>query len=184
MIHPLATLALINLVGAGARAQDRPVSSEPSFEVASVKANLDDTVPEAISLQPNGNVRFTGFRVPTLIAMAYRSEGIQRFDQLVGGPPWTASERFDIVAKAREERKPQEATPNAPAMLPTLLRDRFGLRVHAETPQHAGLRARRGEAQPRVGPELRESPRHARRPGPRKRTPMRIAGAESVQRVA
>ena len=41
-----------------------------AFEVASVKPNPND-VPEGIALAPNGDVRFTGFRLRTLIAIAY-----------------------------------------------------------------------------------------------------------------
>src|SRR5438093_4786911 len=97
-----------------------------AFEVASVKPNPDD-VPEGISLQPNGGVRFTGFRLRTLIAMAYGSPTVARFDQFIGGPSWIASDRFDIVAKAGEDisvdargRRSDRLT----AMLKTLLEDR------------------------------------------------------------
>jgi uncharacterized protein (TIGR03435 family) len=148
----LATVGVVVLAGVAAFAQDRPASPEPSFEVASVKANPNDEAPEGISLQPGG-VRLTGFRVRTLVAMAYRSEGIQRFDQIVGGPSWIAVDRFDIVANAAEE-----PTPNLlPAMLRTLLRDRFRLRTHSERrnmPAFALVLARRDR---RLGPELRES---------------------------
>jgi uncharacterized protein (TIGR03435 family) len=148
----LATVSVIILAGLTAFAQDRPASPEPSFEVASVKANPNDDAPEGISLQ-SGGVRMTGFRVRTLIAMAYRSEGIQRFDQIVGGPSWIGVDRFDIDA-----RSPEEPTPNRlPAMLRTLLRDRFRLRIHAarrNMPAYALVVARRDR---RLGPELHES---------------------------
>ena len=36
----------------------------------------------------------------TLIRVAYGSETIQTQDQIVGGPSWIGSDRFDIVAKA------------------------------------------------------------------------------------
>jgi uncharacterized protein (TIGR03435 family) len=146
-----------SLVAPAAVAQDRPVSTEPSFEVVSVKVNLNDDVPEGIALQPNGSVRFTAFHVRTLIVMAYRSEALQRFDQIIGGPSWIGVDRFDIDAKARD----QADTPGAPTRLPerlqTLLRDRFRLRVHTETrnmPAFALVAARRDR---KLGPQLRES---------------------------
>jgi uncharacterized protein (TIGR03435 family) len=153
----LATFAIVILTGTAAMAQDRPASPEPVFEVASVKLNPNDSVPEGVSLQAEG-VRFTGFRVRTLITMAYRSEGIQRFDQLVGGPSWIAIDRFDIVAKIGGDSSAAAATQNRlPAMLRTLLRDRFRLRIHSETrivPAYALVVARRDR---RLGPQLRES---------------------------
>jgi uncharacterized protein (TIGR03435 family) len=122
-----------------------------------VKVNPNDTVPEAIALQADG-VRFTAFRVRTLMAMAYRSEGIQRFDQIVDGPSWIGIDRFDIVAKSGRDSNTQDAVTNRlPAMLRTLLRDRFRLRIHTATrrmPAYALVLARRDK---RLGPQLRES---------------------------
>jgi uncharacterized protein (TIGR03435 family) len=137
--------------------QDRPVPADPSFEVASVKPNPNDDAPEGIDVQPGG-VRFTGFHARTLITIAYRSEGIQRFDQVVGGPSWIGIDRFDIVARSGEQPDAQGATPSRlPAMLRSLLRDRFRLRLHSETrnmPAFALVVARRDR---RLGPDLRES---------------------------
>jgi uncharacterized protein (TIGR03435 family) len=153
----LATFAAVVLIGNAAIAQNRPVSPEAAFEVASVKANPNDAVPEGISLQTNG-VRFTGFRVRTLIAMAYRSEGIQRFDQIVAGPSWIAEDRFDVVATVGGESAEQAAmTDRLPAMLRTLLLERFGLRIHTDRrrfPAYGLLIARRDR---RLGPQLHES---------------------------
>jgi uncharacterized protein (TIGR03435 family) len=133
-------------------------SPPPAFEVASIKQNPDDTVAEAIAVQPDGSVRFTAFPVRTLIAIAYRSEGIQRFDQLIGGPSWIATDRFDIAGKAGEAAARQNMGPNTlPAMLRSLLSDRFRLRAHSDTrdlPAYALVLARR-DGQP--GPQLRES---------------------------
>jgi uncharacterized protein (TIGR03435 family) len=151
----LAALALTVLATAGAQA---PNAKPPAFEVASVKPNLNDDVREAIAVQPDG-IRFTAFPLRTLIAMAYRSEGIQRFDQLVGGPSLIV-DRFDVVARVGAEWDAQGGMPSRlPAMLRTLLRDRFQLRVHTETrkmPAFALLVARRDR---RLGPQLRESSR-------------------------
>ena len=153
----LATLTALSLVAPAAIAQDRPVSNEPSFEVVSVKVNLNDDVPEAISLAPDGSVRYTGFRLRALIAMAYRSEGLQRFDQIIGGPSWIGVDRFDIVAKASDQPEPQGAPTRVPERLRTLLRDRFRLRVHTDTrnmPAFALVVARRDR---RLGTQLRAS---------------------------
>jgi len=153
----LATLTALSLAGPAAHAQDRPVSTEPSFEVVSVKVNLNDDAPEAISLAPNGSIRYTAFRLRTLIAMAYRSEGLQRFDQIIGGPSWIGADRFDIVAKASDQADTQGTPTRVPERLRTLLRDRFRLRVHTDTrnmPAFALVVTRRDR---KPGPQLRES---------------------------
>jgi uncharacterized protein (TIGR03435 family) len=131
----------------------------PAFEVASVKQNPND-VPEGISLQPNGGVRFTGFRLRTLIMIAYGSPGIARFDQLIGGPSWLAVDRFDIVAKAGGDISADaqgRRSDRLPLMLQTLLEDRFSLRLHQETrrmPCFALMLARRDG---RLGPQIHAS---------------------------
>lgn len=152
----LATLTIFSLVAPAAVAQDRPSSTEPSFEVVSVKANLNDDVPEAISLAPNGSVRYTGFRVRTLIAMAYRSEALQRFDQIIGGPSWIGVDRFDIVARAGDQ--PGTGAPTrVPERLKTLLRERFRLRVHTDTRKMPAFALVVARGDRRLGPQLRAS---------------------------
>jgi uncharacterized protein (TIGR03435 family) len=153
----LAALTALSVAAAGATAQDRPASPEPSFEVVSVKVNLNDDAPEAISLAPDGSVRFTAFRLRTLIARAYQAEGLQRFDQIIGGPAWIGVDRFDIVAKAGDQPGAQSGPTRVPERLRTVLRDRFRLRTHTETrnmPAFALVLARRDRA---PGPPLRES---------------------------
>jgi bla regulator protein blaR1 len=153
----VAMLAWLPLGGAAVVAQDRQASTEPAFEVASVKAHTQDGAREALSVQPDGSARFTAFHVRTLITIAYRSEGIQRFDQLVGAPSWLSVERFDIAAKAGVDSAASDVATRLPAMLRTLLRDRFGLRLHVETrdrPAYGLVLARRDG---RLGSNLRAS---------------------------
>lgn len=52
-----------------------------------------------------------------------------RADRIVGGPAWTASDKFDILAKAPAEAK----TSDLRLMLQNLLAERFGLKVHDGT---------------------------------------------------
>jgi uncharacterized protein (TIGR03435 family) len=153
----LATLAVVVLAAGATVAQDRPASPDAAFEVVSVKANTNDGAREALAVQPDGSVRFTAFPVRTLITMAYRSEGLQRFDQLVGAPAWIAVERFDVIGKAGADASSRGGQNLVPAMLRSLLRDRFRLQVHTETRSMSayGLVVERRDG--KLGPRLRES---------------------------
>ena len=153
-MNRFAFLVLYSVM-AGSRAAQQPAT--PAFEVASVKPSPNDFAAEGVSTSPDGSVRFTRFQVRTLITIAYGSEGIQRFDQLIGAPPWLSVDRFDIVAKAGSDSGTQTGPSRLPLMLRSLLRDRFRLRVHTETrqlPAYALVLTRRDG---RPGPQLRES---------------------------
>jgi uncharacterized protein (TIGR03435 family) len=131
-----------------------------AFEVASIKPNPSNDVPESVQLMPGGGVRMTGFRVSTLIRVVYAGTGVQRPDQIVGGPPWIASERFDIVAKANGELTP-DAEGRRPErlieMLRTLLEDRFGVSVHTEQRKMAAVALQLATRDARLGPQLHAS---------------------------
>ena len=159
------------------------VQSRESFEVASVKPNPASDVPESVQLLPGGGVRMIGMRLKTLIRVVYSSPSIQRSEQIVGGPAWIASERFDILAKANGEltpdpegRRPQRLI----EMLRTLLEDRFSVRVHTEMrsmPAFALRVARDG----RLGPQLKVSTAECARPqAGAKPDPDRWCGFRSV----
>ena len=139
-------------------------AAQTSFEVASVKPNPND-VPEGISLSPSGEIRYTGFHLRTLIAMAYGSP-LQNFDQFVGGPSWLATDRFDIVAKAGGDISADaqgRRSERIPAMLRTLLEDRFKFKAHNETREGAvyvlRLARRDGGLGPQIHPSTIECPR-------------------------
>jgi len=106
------------------------------FEVASIKPNPAIDATESVTIEPNGGIRMTGYRVINLILGAYDLRQIQMRDQIIGGPSWIFTDRFDIVAKAEgaltfnaQGRNPAEAV----AMMKSLLEDRFAARVHTET---------------------------------------------------
>jgi len=130
-------------------AQAPAPASNPTFEVASVKPNKGGDQRVMLGLQPGG--RFTATNVPLrlLIRNAYR---LQDF-QVIGGPSWLSSDRFDIVAKA-EGDPPQE---QVQLMTQALLGERFKLAVHRETrelPIYSLVLAR---ADGRTGPKLKPS---------------------------
>lgn len=151
----VAIVAPLTLGALGAKSQ-APPSASPTFEVASVKPNKSGDGRVLFGMQPGG--RFTATNVPLreLIRMAY---GIQSF-QLVGGPDWISSERFDVVAKAEGDvPRPVPGGPPGPMflMVRALLAERFKLAVHNESrelPIYALIVAR---SDGRLGPQLRAS---------------------------
>jgi len=155
----------------------------PSFEVASVKQNPAFDAQEAVTLEPGGGIRMTGYRLINLILGAYELRAIQMKDQIIGGPDWIFRDRFDIVAKAEgkltfdsQGRRPAEAL----TMLKGLLQERFAVRLHTETrrmPAFAMVLARRDG---KLGPKLVESnadcPRYSPGEGPAASTTDRWCG--------
>lgn len=124
------TLLLAGCVAVVAQEKD------PTFEVASVKANK--------SGDGNGNMRGVGsdrvvatnMPLRPMITFAYQVAGYQ----LIGGPGWLTTERYDINAKMEAPPAsvipfiPGSTTPNPMQLaLRHLLEDRFKLRTHRET---------------------------------------------------
>src|SRR5688572_18074601 len=84
-------------------AQSSPAAPSPgavgvaslTFEVASVKPNKSGDQRTMIQMPPTGRYTATNIPLRFLLRQAYE---VQDF-QIVGGPNWLASDRFDIVAK-------------------------------------------------------------------------------------
>ena len=124
-------------------------SQTPRFEVASVKPNTSGEIRQSSQIG-NGSLTLTNMRVRAMLVLAF---GIMQPERIVGLPPWTERERFDVAAKA---------PPNTPddqlrLMLRTLLAERFRLIAHAEMreqPVYALVIARAGAV---LGPNLKLS---------------------------
>lgn len=141
MIRP--AVALLGLLTAG-------LASAQSFEVASIRRNLSGDSGSRVNAAPGGRVVATNVPLRNLIQNIFR---VQDF-QLVGGPDWLTSERWDIIASAGGEPSREQML----VMLKQLLVDRFGLAVHTETreaPIYALVLARRDR---RLGPQLQSDP--------------------------
>jgi uncharacterized protein (TIGR03435 family) len=106
------------------RAQPQAAGAPPAtFEVASIKPNTSGG-PGAGMRWSKSEVRMENYSLKQLIEAAYKVK-----DYSFAGPPWLDSQRFDIVAKL-------PAGANAarfPAMMQTLLRERFKLAIHRES---------------------------------------------------
>ena len=127
----------------------QPLQAQPpnSFEVVSVKPNtngISNAIPPSRS---NGSFSASNVALKSVIANAYE----MRIFQIIGGPDWLTRERFDIIARGRE------GTPDGlrPAMLRTLLAERFKLVAHVETREQQvySLTLLRGDG--RLGPQLK-----------------------------
>jgi len=99
-------------------------AQRPAFEVASIKRNTSAN--EGASV--NGNAGRLTIRNSPLRNIIRNAWGLQTF-QLVGGPDWIDTERWDVAAKVEAGAERQNMMP----MVQNLLADRFKLVSHEET---------------------------------------------------
>lgn len=99
----------------------------PTYEVVSIKRNRSGDQGDMHTGPPDAaNFKARNMTLRMLLKIAYRVKD----SQIVGGPAWTRSERYDVDAK------PPEATTSAERstlMLRSLLEDRFHLALRHET---------------------------------------------------
>jgi len=115
------------LITVHARAQTKKAASPTlSFEVASVKPSKPGiNAPGVFRFLPDGSLRVENMPVRDVIRVAYRL----RSYQMVNWPTWTATEYFDIQAKADGNTSEEQRL----LMLRHLLTTRFKLAVRTET---------------------------------------------------
>jgi uncharacterized protein (TIGR03435 family) len=146
MRHWLASLIAVAAVAA--QTTQSPDTGAPTFEVASVKPNKTGA-PGGSFVMPPGRFTATNMPLKVLITNAYQLS----FFQVVGGPDWVSTDRFDVAAKAPDGAPPDRTR----AMIRTLLKERFKLVVHMETrdtPIYALVKARPDS---QLGPRLKPS---------------------------
>ena len=125
-----------------------------SFEVASIKpSNPNPTGPLGATpfvLPALGRLTAQNTSLRILVMAAYQKQPFQ----IVGGPPWFNSDKFDINAKAVDATLTTDQMLEA---LKTLLADRFKLKLHIETrdvPIYALVHAR---SDGKFGAKLKQS---------------------------
>jgi len=121
-------------------------AQKPSFEVASVKAASGNSLPRILG-QPGGRLTVTNATLKLLMTVAY---GMRDF-QILGGPNWITTDRWNIEAKAAEGTlyPPPDGTDLYPItlMVQSLIEDRFQLKMRRgtrELPVYELLIARSG----------------------------------------
>lgn len=130
-----ACLVLVVLI-ASVHAQSQ---SDPAFEVASVRKNTSASS-RILMDGSSGRYTVTNATLRVLILNAYEILDAQ----LVGGPRWVDTDRFDVNASRGAAPLTQ-----VPAMMRALLAERFNLKVHHEMrdmPMYTRVMARNDRA--------------------------------------
>jgi uncharacterized protein (TIGR03435 family) len=116
-----------------AQAGPPPPGAQPTFEVASIRPNNSGENGLTFNYMA-GRFTATNVTLRVLIRSAYAVQD----SQIVGGPKWSNSDRFNIVAKGDVGRSsaPMVIQPDGPSrlqlMMQALLAERFKLVVHKE----------------------------------------------------
>ncbi len=131
-------------------------SQTPGAVLSVIKPNKSGTLGSRFSVPLRGRFIATNVTISELISAAHGGVFPLRDDQIVGGPAWLRSERFDVEAKldVGDESKPDEfiepehdaVVSNAFALVRAVLSERFGLVVRRTTREgsvYALTRARR-----------------------------------------
>jgi uncharacterized protein (TIGR03435 family) len=126
-----------------------PLPTRPSFDAASVKVNTSGDVRTSIRILPGGHIEARNRTLALLIQSAFT---LQDF-QVIGGPNWLNSARFDITTRGADRQITQN---DLRAMLQTLLADRFKLAVHHETREFSIYALKLDRADGRLGPAIRK----------------------------
>jgi uncharacterized protein (TIGR03435 family) len=126
----LVAISLCGLVVLPVHAQTTQPGDQkgPVFDVASVKPNTSGDGASTIGFEQGGRFLAVNMPVLSLIQTAYATSAVPR-PQVVGGPAWIDSDRFDVGA-VTDRNPPQD---QRQMMLRALLADRFKLVIHRET---------------------------------------------------
>jgi uncharacterized protein (TIGR03435 family) len=115
-----------SLVLLSAVAFSQSTQTSPAFEIADVHA-----VPPGANQFMRGGLMRAGryeLRTATMVELIKTAYGVDD-DNVIGGPSWLESDRFDVIAKAPPSASPETIR----LMLQALLADRFKLVVHSDT---------------------------------------------------
>jgi uncharacterized protein (TIGR03435 family) len=153
-----------------------PPPPPPEFEVASIKPTSPDQQGTRAQIQPTGMVNVVGMPLRQLMQLAWDLQS----DELIDAPQWTATARFDLVARAFASTTNTDQPPieidSLRQMLRTFLSERFQIKTHVETREINGYvlsapRPRLTKADPASRTRCTEGP-SANAADPRNRNPI------------
>jgi uncharacterized protein (TIGR03435 family) len=125
--------------------------AQPAFEVATIKASPPQPMNQMRVRMGGdaGRIDYTAVNLKNLLSRAFDVRGYQ-----ITGPSWIDSERYDVNAKIPDGVAPEQV----PAMLRTLLEERFKLKFHRETKELAVYEL----VQAKGGPKMEKSQEEGR----------------------
>jgi uncharacterized protein (TIGR03435 family) len=155
---------MAGIASSAALCQQQPAAAPLAFEVATIKPSEPITgmgkVMMRIGVDNDGAlVTYSRMSLRSLVVNAY---GVKDY-QVTSAASWMDTQQFDISAKL-----PDGATKDqAPAMLQTLLRERFKITLHSEKKDHPiyGLVAPKGSGKLKVADPNNDFPQPAGFPG-------------------
>ncbi len=120
--------------------------SRPAFEVAAIKRNVSGGVFSGNRTLPGGRINMENQRLRQIIRSAYGSADLE----VIAGPGWIDSERWDIVASAGADTRDG----NWREMLKTLLIERFKLVARVEQRERPVFSLVFAHADKQLGPAI------------------------------
>src|SRR5262249_50157461 len=103
-----------------------PTTPSKTFDVVSIKHDTSGGGLVMIRPEPNGKLIATNVAVRMLLRLAFRP--MQDY-QILGGPSWLTTDRFDIQAQPESPLSQDEMS----VAVRLMLEDRFQLKTHRET---------------------------------------------------
>jgi uncharacterized protein (TIGR03435 family) len=151
-LRSVIVLAAILACVCRTNAQDRAQQPQAlSFDVTSVKPNRTGDRSSRFQLLPGGRFVATNTTVRALLQAAYRFDFLPF--QVIGGPPWLDSERFDVEGRSAASPSPADVDVMVRSLLATRFKMVFGKETREMPVYH--LVVARGDG--RAGPQLRTS---------------------------
>jgi uncharacterized protein (TIGR03435 family) len=124
-LRPFLLVCLCATAAADSQAPPASNSDLPSFDVASVRQNTSGEFVGSFGYEPGGLLVVVNNPVRTLVRSAY---SLQNY-QILGGPEWMNSDRYDVTARAAGNASEDQLR----LMLRRLLSERFRLVTRSET---------------------------------------------------
>src|SRR5262245_53741732 len=124
-------------------------SSEPAFEVASIKRNVSGAFPVGPEARQGGSFVAINATLVRIVRFVYDLPEYR----VVGGPDWARSARFDVEARAGRDASSEDIK----RMLLALLKDRFQLAIRQERREGTIYALVPARADKNPGPNLRPS---------------------------
>ena len=149
--------AITLAIGAASSALHAQSPAPLAFEVASIKPSAPPDPSNPLTMVPmllpgtGGSIRGTNLPLRLLVRAAYKLED----EQIIGGPAWQLSSKFDITAKPEDGAVATEDALRE--RLKALLADRFKLKTHTESREMTVSALMLARTDGKLGPNLKPS---------------------------